>query len=212
MTDQNFNDDIKNEELEPEIQAEELETSLKNDLAQEGDEAEFIVDEEAEMATPQVVKNLREKLKKAVEEKQTYLNGWQKDKAEFLNARRRDEESKQEFLKFANQGIVEDLLPVFDSFDMAMSNKAAWEAISKEWRTGIEGIYSQLSNVIQKHGAVAFGNAGDKFDPNLHHSIGMVETTDAASEDNIAEVMQKGYTVSGKVVRPALVKVFEVKK
>lgn len=212
MTDQNLYDDTNNDELKPEIAAEELESGLNRELDQDSEEAEFVVDEEAEMATPQVVKNLRYKLKKAVEEKQTYLNGWQKDKAEFLNIRRRDEESKQEFLKFAKAGLVEELLPVIDSFDMAMANKTAWDAIPKEWRVGVEGIYTQLSGVLQKNGTAVIGKEGDVFDPNIHHSIGLVETTDSANEDKIAEVMQKGYTINGKVIRPALVKVFEVKK
>lgn len=202
MTDQNLNDDIKDIELEPEA----LEQPTQ------AEEADVVVDEEAEMATPQVVKNLREKLKKAIEEKQEYLTNWQKDKAEFVNARRRDEESKQEFLKFANQGVIEELLPVLDSFDMAMGNKVSWESVSPEWRVGVEGIYTQLGNVLQKHGAISYGAVGDTFDPNLHHSIGLTETTDSTLEDKVAEVMQKGYTVSGKVVRPALVKVYEVKK
>ncbi len=202
MTDQHMNNDTTDIELETEAL----------DATPRAEEADVVIDEEAEMATPQIVKTLREKLKKAVEEKQEYLTNWQKDKAEFVNARRRDEESKQEFLKFANLGVIEELLPVLDSFDMAMGNKAMWESVSKEWRVGVEGIYTQLGNVLQKHGATAFGTIGDMFDPNLHHSIGLTETTDPSQEDKVAEVMQKGYTVSGKVIRPALVKVFELKK
>ncbi len=210
MTDQNLHDNQKGVELEPEIAVEELEAA--HTKADTGEDTDFVVDGEAEMATPQIVKTLREKLKKAVEEKQEYLTGWQKDKAEFLNARRRDEESKQEFLKYANQGVIEELLPVLDSFDMAMANKASWESVSKEWRAGMEGVYTQLGSVLQKHGAVAFGAEGDLFDPNLHHSIGLTETPDESNDNKIAEVMQKGYTVQGKVIRPALVKVYEIKK
>lgn len=198
MTDQNLHDDTQDIEIENQI-AQEANTDTDSD---------FVVDEEAEMATPQVVKSLREKLKKAVEEKQEYLTGWQKDKAEFVNARRRDEESKQEFLKYANQGVIEELLPVLDSFDMAMANKESWESVSKEWRTGMEGVYTQLGAVLQKHGASSFGVIGDSFDPNLHHSIGLTETSDKKLDNQISEVMQKGYMVNGKVVRPALVKVY----
>jgi molecular chaperone GrpE len=202
MTDHNPQDDT----LDIDSESETLETEKRVI----DDESDMVIDEEAEMATPQIVKSLREKLKKAVEEKQTYLTNWQKDKAEFINARRRDEESKQEFLKYANQGVIEELLPVLDSFDMAMANKTAWESVSKEWRVGMEGVYTQLSAVLQKHGAIAFGAIGDTFDPNLHHSIGLTETKDTTQDNKIAEVMQKGYSVSGKVIRPALVKVYNV--
>jgi molecular chaperone GrpE len=223
MTDQNLHDDTKNQEIEPEIAMDELENSLQqkteegasgNSEAEDSteEEPEFIVDEEAELATPQVVRNLREKLKKAIEEKQAYLNNWQKDKAEFLNIRRRDEEAKQDFLKFAKMGVIEEVLPVLDSFDMAMANKTAWESIPKEWRVGVEGIYTQLAGILQKNGTAVIGTEGEVFDPNLHHSIGIVETTDSTTEDKIAEIMQKGYTINGKVIRPALVKVFEIKK
>lgn len=129
-----------NNETEQEIklETEELEAtdSTANDNASTGsDQADDVVfDEDAELGDNQVVKKLREKLKTAVEEKQTYLDGWQRDKAEFMNARKRDEEAKQEFLKFSKINVIEDILPVIDSFDMAMANKASWESISEEWR------------------------------------------------------------------------------
>ena len=210
-----------NDGTEIEVEAEELESGSANAEKDQADEDDIVIDEDAELATPDVIKKLRAKLKTAVEEKQAYLNGWQKDKAEFINARRRDDESKQEFLKFAKTAVVEDMLPVLDSFDMAMGKNggqqaAAWEGVSKEWRVGIEGIYNQLAGVLAKHDVKAFGAKGEAFDPNLHHSIGLVSISslDAAeakkAEDHtIAEVLQKGYTMSGKVIRPALVKVFE---
>ncbi len=178
--------------------------------AQEGDaEDDVVFDEESELGPAEALKRLRAKLKTAVEEKQAYLNGWQRDKAEFVNARRRDEESKADFLKFAKQAVIEDLLPVFDSFDTAMSNKASWESVSEEWRKGIEGIYGQLSGILAKQGVTGFGAIGDAFDPNLHQSISVVSTDDKSKEGAVAEVLQKGYMLSGKVIRPAMVRVFE---
>lgn len=191
-----------------ELSTEELETNGTASNAAVGDE-DVIIDEDAELDTTQVVKKLREKLKIAVEEKQHYLDGWQRDKAEFLNARKRDEESKQEFFKFAKQQLVEDLLPVLDSFDMAMSNKTSWESVSEEWRKGIEGIYNQYKNILFKNEVVAFGAIGDVFDPNLHQSIGVLETSEASKDNTVGEVLQKGYSLSGRVVRPAFVKVLQ---
>lgn len=203
MKDQNLHDEHTNEEKDVEFEP----ITAANVDDSEADDV--VVDEEAEIGTPAVVKNLREKLKKAVEEKQEYLTGWQKDKAEFINARKRDEDAKQEFLKFAKQNVVEDILPVLDSFDMAMSNKASWESVSSEWRTGVEGIYNQLLGILTKQGVAAFGAIGDAFDPNLHQSIGVVATDSESDDHKVAEVMQKGYMLSGKVVRPAFVKVFQ---
>lgn len=198
-------DDQNNKPLDQEEESTiEIETHASSE-----DTDDVVVDEEAELSPSEALKSLRSKLKKAVEEKQAYLTGWQKDKAEFVNARRRDEESKSEYMKFASQKVIEDILPVLDSFDMAMSNKTAWESVSKEWRTGVEGIYQQLQTILSKYEVTAFGQIGDVFDPNLHHSIATVPAEDKAKDHTVAEILQKGYKIKDKVLRPALVKVFE---
>jgi molecular chaperone GrpE len=198
---------------EIEESAEELEaTNTTTDTTSEKSDLEvddIVFDEDAELGDNQVVKKLREKLKTAVEEKQGYLDGWQRDKAEFMNVRKRDEDAKQEFLKFAKLNVIEDVLPVLDSFDMAMANKASWDAVSAEWRAGVEGIYNQLFGVLVKQGVTVFGAKGDVFDPNLHQSVSMVPTDDKSKDHTVAEVLQKGYALSGRVIRPAMVQVFE---
>jgi molecular chaperone GrpE len=130
----------------------------ENEKEIEMDEEFVETDEEGnELGPKDQVKKLREKLKKAVEEKQQYLTNWQKDKAEFVNARKRDEEGKAEYAKFATANVVEDILPALDSFDMAMSNTALWENVSKEWRSGIQSIYDQLKGSLKKHGVEEIG-------------------------------------------------------
>ena len=205
-----MNDELNKNEQDIEISAEELEaTNSTSGASDESGVDDVVFDDESELNGAQVVKKLREKLKIAVEEKQAYLDGWQRDKAEFMNARKRDDEAKQEYLKFAKQGIIEDILPVLDSFDMAMANKAAWEAISAEWRAGIEGIYNQFVGILNKNGVSPFGAKGDAFDPNLHQSVSMTPTDDKSKDHTVAEVLQKGYMLAGRVVRPAMVQVFE---
>lgn len=215
-----MNDDTTKKDLDQELEvsSEELESGAETSRADD-DSDDVVFDEESELGPVEIVKKLRVKLKAAIEEKQKYLDNWQRDKAEFVNARKRDEESKAEFLKFSKQGVIEEILPVLDSFDMAMGKNgsttgnaqaSAWENVSKEWKAGIEGIYNQLLGILSKHGVAPFGAAGDAFDPNLHHSIGMVKTEDATQDHKVAEVLQKGYTMAGKVVRPALVKVWEI--
>jgi molecular chaperone GrpE len=175
------------------------------------DTEEFVeTDEEGnELGPKDQVKKLREKLKKAVEEKQEYLTNWQKDKAEFVNARKRDEESKAEFMKFAASNIVEEILPILDSFDSAMGNAKLLENVSPEWQSGIKSIYDQLVGALSKHGVSGFGAKGEPFDPNLHQSIATTPAGEADVDHTIAEVLQKGYRLNGRVLRPALVKVFE---
>lgn len=208
-----MNDELNKNEPEIELSSEELEagknTSNTSDTLDGSEVDDVVFDDESELNGAQIVKKLREKLKTAIEEKQTYLDGWQRDKAEFMNARKRDDEAKQEFLKFAKQGIIEDILPALDSFDMAMANKASWESISPEWRAGVEGIYNQLLGILSKNGVSAFGAKGDAFDPNLHQSVSMTPTDDKSKDHTVAEVLQKGYMLAGKVIRPAMVQVFE---
>ncbi len=187
-----------------------LDTSADTEETTDADESDDVVlDEDTEGGSPDLIKKLRAKLKTAVEEKQAYLDGWQRDKAEFINARKRDEESKSDYLKFATQKVIEDILPVLDSFDMAMSNTATWESVSKEWRTGVEGIYSQLQGILSRYEVTPFAKVGDAFDPNLHHSIATVATTDKTQDHTVAVILQKGYKIKDKVLRPALVNVYE---
>src|SRR3989344_2951801 len=81
-------------------------------------------------------------------EKQEYLTGWQRAKADLVNARKRDEEERKEFIRFVNGQLIEDLIPVLASFDMATENKEAWEKADKNWRTGVEYIHAQLVKIL----------------------------------------------------------------
>jgi molecular chaperone GrpE (heat shock protein) len=75
----------------------------------------------------EAVKKLKEKLKKSEAERLEYLTGWQRSKADLINARKRDETDRQEFTKYANENLISELISVLDSFDMAIGNKEAWK-------------------------------------------------------------------------------------
>lgn len=152
------------------------------------------------------IRKLKSDIEKLKAEKQQYLDGWQRDKAEFINARKRDEESKSEFLKFALMGFAEELLAVVDSFESALKIMKTGESADV---SGVEQIYNQLQSVLKKHHIESFGIVGDVFSPALHQAIGNIDTTDAALDNTVAEVLQNGYTISGKVIRPAFVKVYQ---
>ena len=92
---------------------------------------------------------------------------------------------------------------------MAMSNKVAWEAVSLEWRNGMEKIYNQFKAVLSKNDVTEFGEIGDKADPAKFHMIGVDSTTDAKLDETVSSVLQKGYMVKDKVLRPAMVRVFQ---
>ena len=129
----------------------------------------------AEENQAETIKKLREKLKKTEEEKLEYLTGWQRTKADFINLRKKDEEMKGEIVKYANEDLISQVLPVIDSFQMAFSNKEAWEALPKEWRGGMESIYNQLIQTLMQNGLVIEELLGKPFDPKFAEAIGTIK-------------------------------------
>jgi molecular chaperone GrpE len=182
----------------------------EDDIIIEEDGSEELGEDNKTSSDP--VKKLREKLKIAVEEKQQYLDGWQRDKAEFINARKRDEEDKKNLLKFAEANLISELIPALDAFDMAMANKEAWEKADKNWRTGVEYIYSQITNTLQNHGLTKIDPKGESFDPAHHHSVAVVPVGEKDMEGKVVEVVASGYSLNGKVIREPQVKVGELKE
>jgi molecular chaperone GrpE len=165
----------------------------------------------AEENAMDAVKKLREKLKKVEAEKQEYLTGWQRAKADLINARKRDEADRQEFLKFANENLVSELLPVLESFDMAMQNKEVWEKVDKNWRIGVEYIFSQLKKVLSENGIVEVDPAGQTYDEKHHEAVSYEPVTDEKQHHKIIKVMQKGYNLNGRAVKVPRVVVGEFK-
>lgn len=175
------------------------------------DQADDVVSEESDDPAAQV-KKLREKLKIAVDEKQKYLDGWQRERATILNLRKKDEEAKQQFMKYAEEEFMMDLIPVLDSFTMARANKEAWEKVDKNWRVGVEIIQSQLNSVLEKHGIELVDPIGQEYDPTIHEAIEMIPAQATEQDGKIIEVVQKGYKLHDKIIRAPKVKVGEYKK
>ncbi|MEK7213896.1 MAG: nucleotide exchange factor GrpE [Patescibacteria group bacterium] len=159
-----------------------------------------------------MVKTLKEKLKKAIEEKQEYLNNWQKDKAEFMNARKRDQEVQKDFARFLNESLISELIPVLDSFNMAMGNKEVWEKADKNWRTGVEYIANQLKKVLEDFGLKELNPIGLPFDPMRDEAIEHEQVDDEKKNHIVTFVISKGYELNGKVLKAPKVKVGEWKK
>lgn len=165
----------------------------------------------AEENMAETIKKLREKLKKTEVEKMEYLTGWQRAKADMVNARKRDEEERKDFIRFANERLIEDLLPVLESFDMAMGNKEAWEKADKNWRVGVEYIYSQLTKALTDNGLVEIVPANEKFDHAKHEAVSYEPVTEEKMDHMVIGVIQKGYSLNGKILKVPKVKVGEYK-
>lgn len=166
-------------------------------------------DVEAEESFKEKIKKLQDKLKETEAEKQKYLDSWQRAQAEFMNIRKRDEESRKDFTKFATEELVTDLLNVLDSFSMAFANKEAWEKVDKNWRSGVEYIHSQLLTILKERNLEEFNPLNEPFDPARHMSLETIPTKDKEKDHKVLDVIQKGYILHGKVVRPAKVKLGE---
>lgn len=164
------------------------------------------------LPTKDVVKKLREDLKKARADKEEYLTGWQRAKADYVNLQK---EADGRFARGKELGIEEltdSLLPALDAFDMAMSNKAAWEVVDKNWRQGIEYIQSKFLQALADNKVSVIAEIGAKFDPMLHEAIESIVTDDESKDHTIASITQSGYKMGERVIRPARVKIFEYKK
>lgn len=161
------------------------------------------VDLDVDMAKEKINK-LKEKLKKCSKEKEEHLDGWQRAKAEMINYRRRQEEQMAEWLKIAQAGLIKDLLPILDTIEAGIRN---WELGIKENKENyLEKIKEQLLKILTNHGLEEIKTIGEKFNPEFHEAIEQVES--AENEDGIiVEEVQRGYLLSGKVLRTSKVKV-----
>lgn len=156
------------------------------------------------------VRKLKEQFKSCQKERQEFLDGWQRAKADFINARKREEEERGEFIKFSRKELIKELLPALNSFHTAFGNKEAWEKVDLNWRMGVQYIYSQLLGVLERHGITLIEpKVGEPFDPKRHASIGTVPVTEKEKNHTVAEMVQKGYALHGRILEPAKVKIGE---
>ena len=121
--------------------------------------------------------------------------------ADFQNYKKRVEKEKRDLYSYANENIMNDLLTVMDNFERALEHDA-----DENFKEGIEMIFKQLSDVLEKDGLAEIPALGEEFDPNVHSAV-MTEETEDYESGKVSGVMQKGYTLNGKVIRPAMVKV-----
>ena len=172
---------------------------------------DVVVDDEVE-APEILIKKLKEKIKTLEKEKQEYMDGWQRERADFINYKKRVENEKVEIVKYANENLLEEITQVLDSFEMAFSNKEAWEKVDKNWRVGVEYIHTQLLKILDENNFTAMNPLHEKFDPKFHIAMEHVTTDDEKKDGTITEVKKKGYILNGRVMKPAQVVVAEFKK
>lgn len=129
--------------------------------------------------------------------------------AEMINYRKRKEDEVNRMLKFCNEDIIKDMLPIIDNFERAISVEDNDLSDSeKSYHAGVKMIYTHLVNLLEKFDVKAIDGIDIPFDPNYHNAI-MMEKKDGEKSGMVIEVLQKGYMLKDKVIRAAMVKVSE---
>lgn len=129
--------------------------------------------------------------------------------ADAINYRKRKDEEMTRMLKFCNEDLVKELLPIIDTFERAidMDDDNLEDEVSK-FLSGFKMMYCNLISILESYGVKAIDGANKPFDPTYHQAV-MTETNDSFEPGIIIEVLQKGYLLKDKVIRPAMVKVSE---
>ncbi len=151
----------------------------------------------------EIMPSLEELLRQAELQAQEHHDAWLRAKAEADNTRRRAVEDVEKARKFAVEKFAGDLLAVKDSLEAALATGA--NASSESLISGVELTLKQLASVFEKHSLAEVNPLGTKFDPNRHQAIGMVDGEGEAN--TVATVLQKGYVLNERVLRPAMVMV-----
>ena len=141
-----------------------------------------------------------------------YLTGWQKERAEFINYKKQEEDRKANFSEAMRERILTRFLTVIDSFNVAFANKEAWNKVDENWRKGVEHIYTQMNMIFEEYEVKPIGEVGENFDPNIHESVEMIPTDKKDEDHKVSEVIQKGYKLGDRVIRPARVNLYEFKE
>lgn len=155
------------------------------------------------------IAKLKQQLKEALEQKQEYLDGWQRSKADYINLKKRSEEERANVRDYATEDFAMSIIPVIDSFEMAFKNEKALENVPKVWTEGVKYIFNQLIAALAGYDIKPIDPQGEMYDVNKHAAQEMVKVDSESDNGKIVEVIQKGYEFKGKMIRHAVVKVGE---
>ena len=148
-----------------------------------------------------------EELKKKNEE---YLNNWKRSAADFINYKKDEMERVLTLVSYAKEDMIEKILPIFDSIELAEKHSNILENVGmSEWQKGFLQIKKQIEEFLKKRGIEVIKTVGEKFNPETMEAVGESEESRIVNDESgiVAEELQKGYIMNGKVIRPARVKV-----
>ncbi|MDD5145301.1 MAG: nucleotide exchange factor GrpE [Candidatus Pacebacteria bacterium] len=163
------------------------------------------------------IEELKKELEELKKQKDEFLAGWQRERADFINYKKEEMERIGQLINYAKEELILEILPIMDNFDQAEKNlqqnlgkdenpegkpSASYGASVK----GLLQIRIQFQDFLKRLGVEEIKSVGEKFDPHFHEVVGELETSNQKPGTILAEV-QKGYTSNGRLLRPAKVKV-----
>jgi molecular chaperone GrpE len=173
----------------------------KSDANKVENDAEPVATIDAATLTPEQLEELKARAIKADENWERLV----RTTADFDNFKKRAARERTEAIQFANSGLLQKLLPVMDSFEMALAaTQAAKDEKSASLQAGIAMVQSQLKSILAEAGLEEIDAAGKPFDPTQHEAVSQQETT-AVPEDHVVQQVRKGYKLRDRLLRPASV-------
>jgi len=185
--------------------AQEAENSALENGEQDAGEATADV-ESAEAAEPEVEPTLEELVSQLQEDVLAARDSALRAQADAQNVKRRSEQEVEKARKFALERFSGDLLPVVDNLERSLEAASGGDDLSKSISEGVELTLKSLNDVLKKYNIEAVDPEGEPFDPQLHQAMTMLENPDM-EPNTVMGVMQKGYTLNGRLLRPAMVMV-----
>ena len=179
-------EEVKEEPIKEEVKPEEDDISCDN--------IEDLGEDEETLILKNKIENLEEKVRY--------------HQAELINYRKRKDEEVSNMLKYANQDLIMEILPIVDNFERALKLSEKDETNAK-FAEGFKMLYNGLVNILHKFGVEEIKSTGEKFDPTYHEAL-LIENDQTKEDDIIIETLITGYTYKGRVIRPSSVKVNKI--
>ena len=196
-----INDSEEKDNNAPSIPDQQCQAGDPADEEPEPGETESEEEEELPPPTSEELKELRQQADKSEE----FYDRLQRQVAEADNLRKRLAKEKQDAVRYANESLIEQLLPTMDSFEMAMSAvQKADNSTIDSLKTGIEMVYTQLKRTLEEVGLVEIDATAQAFDPSQHEAVSR-KKTDEADEGTVIEQTRKGYRLRDRLLRAASV-------
>ena len=184
-----------------------LEVKELEELEEENPETEVVLDEETdqEVEVEKQISELEENLAQAGRQAAEYLDGWQRARAEYANARKRLERERAEAHGRAAIDYAQKMLPILDDFNRALSNVPD-EIEQNDWFEGITLVTRKMNSILEDLKVEKIETIGQPFDPNVHEALALTEA-EGFESGIVVEEVQSGYKLGERVIRPALVNV-----